>query len=88
MSDCIAMSEDNDWFAFPKTMRRGQVMASLARSAEDIGYGDWHWFLTHFRILAGYVHPVPAPDGYGEPWHAECKATDAEAIPAWIVRAK
>lgn len=89
VSDCIAMSEDGySWFAFPKTMKRGQVMAALARSAEDIGYGDWQWFVTHHRIYAGHVHAVPPPDGMGGPWHKECTVTDEGAFPAWIVRSK
>lgn len=85
VSDCIAMAEDGyTWFAFPKTMKRGQVMAALARSAEDIGYGDWQWFLTHYRITAGHVHEEVGNPGY---WH---EVTDGVVchlcVPCWIVR--
>jgi len=86
VSDCIAMAEDGfSWFAFPKTMKRGQVMAALARSMDDIGYGDWHWFLTHYRIRVGYIRPEPyehSPDG----WWSECQAADQQAVECWIVK--
>lgn len=86
VTHCIAMSEDGfRWFAFPKAMTRGRVMAALARNMTDIGYGDWHDFLTHYRIRAGHIRPEPyehSPDG----WWSECAADDPQAEPCWIVK--
>jgi len=85
VEDCIAMSEDGDWFAYPKTMSRGQAMSAVARSAEDVGYYAWHETLTRFRVRAGFVRQ----DDEQEPgWWSECSAFASGATPAWIVSAR
>lgn len=86
-SDCIAMSEDGDWFAYPKTMTRGQAMSAVARSADDLGYADWHDTLKRFQVRAGYVYPDNGGT-YGTTWHFECDADHPRAIPCWIVKLK
>lgn len=80
IEDCLAMSEDGDWFAFPKTMTRGQVMSALA------GDYDW-WEAVHaYRVRAGHVHEEVGNPGY---WH---EVTDGVVchlcVPCWIVRAQ
>lgn len=77
--DCIAMSEDGDWYAFSRTMKRGQVMAALADSCLS-----W-WDAIHaYKIRAGFVH-VSRFRGPAEREWAECDATDLWAEPCWIV---
>jgi hypothetical protein len=83
ISDCIAMAEDgHTWFAFPKTMTRGQVMASLARSAEDLHVYSWPEVLKFYRVVTGYVQEEPPGSG----WWRECWPNGDAAVPCWIVR--
>ena len=79
IEDCLAMSEDGEWIAFPAEMTRGQVIAAVASDS------DWWTVLHTFRVKAGHVFQGLGPEG--EPgWYTECEETDADAIPAWIVK--
>lgn len=79
------MAEDgHTWFAFPKTMTRGQVMASLARSAEDLHVYSWPEVLNRYRVVAGFVHH----ETDDRDWWYEAKpgCECSTCVPAWIVR--
>jgi hypothetical protein len=76
VSDCIAASEDQDWWAFPKSMRRGQVMAALARES------DWWTVIHETRIHAGYVVERDVDTEGG--WWEECREGTPNAVPCWI----
>lgn len=83
--DCIAISEDGDWAAYPKTMKRGQVFSKLAANSSVTGM-DW-WTLTHhYAVRAGHVHEDIGEPGY---WHeVEDGITCERCVACWIVRRK
>jgi hypothetical protein len=78
IEDCLAMSEDGTWLAFPGEMTRGQVVGAMA--AED---GSWLGTLRAFTIKQGFVFQGVQN---GDAYYWECEQTDADAIPAWIVK--
>lgn len=80
IEDCIAVSEDFDWFAFPAEYTRGQVIGALA--AED---SSWFDTLRRFQVKRGYVVQGVQDGGA---WYWEAEEGDADAIAAWIVRRK
>lgn len=80
ISDCTAMSEDEQWFAFAKSIPRGRVMAIMAENC-----GDWGTALRAYTVRAGHVYPDNGAT-YGTTWHFECDADHPRAIPVWIVR--
>lgn len=75
VEDCIAMSEDGDWYAFPGSLTRSQVIDAIAE-------GDWRAALNAFAFTRGHVFES-APG-----WWQDCGPDDACAVPAWIVRRK
>lgn len=87
MADLIAASEDGTWFAYPRDgMTRGQAMARVASSADDIGYGDWWDTLHRFKVLAGFV--VESEEEPERGWWSECDEDTPGAVRAWIVRSR
>lgn len=84
--DCIAMSEDGSWAAYPKTMKRGQVFPHIAR--ESYLHGLDMWELTHhYKVRAGFVHhETKARTLDPEWWYQAAKDCQcADCIPCWIV---
>jgi hypothetical protein len=82
--DCIAMSDDGSWAAYPKTMKRGQVFSHIAQASELHGLD--FWTLTHhYTVRAGFVTEYPHAD---RGWWTECAAEDVWATPCWILRRK
>lgn len=81
LANCIAMSEDGSWIAFPRALTRGQVMGILAENCMS-----WWDAIHYYRIRLGYVHVARfQPLGHGREWE-ECLATDLWAQEAWIAR--
>lgn len=76
IEDCIAMSEDGDWYAFPAAASRAQVITALAQGS------SWLDVLREFHVKQGYVWENP--DG----WWFECAETDVGATRAWIAKAR
>lgn len=81
VEDCLAMSEDGGWLAFPSSWTRGQVISAVASDS------DWMHVLHAFRVKRGFVFQGYNPDEQCA-WYTECEETDADAIPAWIVNRK
>jgi hypothetical protein len=83
VEDCIAMTDDGGWIAFPRDgqIRRPQVMAALARQSEWIGYG-WHEAIVRWRIRVGWV--VESDEYPGRGWWSQCDYDTPGAVPAWI----
>jgi hypothetical protein len=77
IEDCIAMSETGEWFAFPATATRGQVISAVAADS------SWFDVLRLFHVKQGFVFQGTQD---GEAWYWECDEHDACAIPAWIVK--
>lgn len=79
IEDCLAMSEDGDWFAFPEGMTRGQVIGSLSDDS------SWFEVLHEFHVKRGFVFQGLGPEGEGG-WYTECEQGDADAIACWIAK--
>jgi hypothetical protein len=82
IEDCIAMSEDGDWYAFHRdgVIRRPQVMAAIAR--QD-GWDDFHEAITTWRVRVGWV--VESDEYPGRGWWSQCDFDTPGAVPAWVV---
>jgi hypothetical protein len=80
IEDCIAMSEDGDWLAFPEELTRGQVISALADG------GEWIFVLQAYVFSRGYVRATITD--WGEGWWEQCDADAPGAEAAWIVRRK
>jgi hypothetical protein len=84
VEDCIAMSEDGDWYAFRRdgSTSRPQIMAAVCRDGEEHG-AAWFEILEAFKVLAGFVCPDPE---MGEGHWKQCAHLHRPgAVPAWIV---
>lgn len=76
IEDCIAMSEDGSWYAFPAEASRAQVITALAHES------SWIEILQAFHVKRGWVWE-------SEPgWFEQCAETDADAKPVWIAKAR
>lgn len=77
IEDCLAMSEDGDWFAFPANATRAQVIGALAADS------SWLDVLREFHVKQGFV---VEGEQDGSAWYWQAEASDAGAIPCWIAR--
>lgn len=78
VENCIAMSEDGDWYAFPHDFSRADVIGALAGD-----HNGWRAVLREFHVKRGYV--VQGLHG-AEGWYFEAQAGDADAILCWIAK--
>lgn len=78
ISDCLAMSDDGAWYAFPGELSRGDVITAMT----DVS-NSWIETLRLFAVKRGHV--VQGLQG-NESWYWEAEATDVGAIACWIVR--
>jgi hypothetical protein len=88
IEDCIAMSEDGDWYAFRRdgSTSRPQIMAAVCRDGEEHG-AAWFEILEAFRgVRVGWVTESEENPGIG--WWSECDHDTPGAVPAWIVERK
>lgn len=83
VSDCIAMSEDGDWYAFPASAKRSEVISAIAAEATD-----WWDVLHAFSVSKGHVYEASEHDPTGLPagWWFECEHDYPGAVGAWIAR--
>lgn len=76
VSDCIAMSEDGAWYAFPAGWTRGQVIGALAEDS------DWWSVLHSFHVKQGHVHHAEVSDW----WYTAAPGCECDTCtPCWIV---
>jgi len=80
IEDCIAMSEDGDWYAFPGTATRAQVISAIA--SED---SSWMEVLRTFHVKQGFV-VEEGDDPLDDKWYWQCEADTPGAIPCWIAK--
>lgn len=76
IEDCLAASECEDWYAFPATATRAQVIGALAADS------SWLEVLREFHVKQGHVVYGHEDDG----WYWEAEASEPGAIPCWIAR--
>lgn len=79
LADCLAANESLTWLAFPEEFTRGEVIGALSEDA------TWWDTLKHFAIKRGFVVQGVQDGGA---WYWEAEAGDADAIPAWIAKAR
>jgi hypothetical protein len=76
IEDCIAMSEDGDWYAFPIESKRSEVISALAQGS------SWLDVLREFHVRKGYVWESKPG------WFEECSADDAGAVQVWVAKGR
>jgi hypothetical protein len=81
VEDCIAMSDDGGWIAFPRDgqIRRPQVMAAIAA---NLGGYDFHEAITRWSIRVGWV--VESEEYPERGWWSQCDYDTPGAVPAWV----
>lgn len=92
------MNEKGDWYAFPKTMTKRQVVSEMIHNYTDWWLEEHLWYDDHdkphgwvaaIRSMFNAVEPSklrPAePDeyGYSDDWWYE---TDTGSVECWVVR--